>query len=416
MTSGRSVECEATVVGLNRRGEGVVDCQGQRHAIPYAAPGDRYRVEVRDGEVREAKRLGDGPERVPAPCRHFGSCGGCSVQHVADGLYAEWKRGLVADALARGKVSAVVEPLVRIPPRSRRRARLSARATREGCLLGFNARRSHTIVDMKACEVLVPELIALLPGLRRLLAGMLSPGQRAEVSLALVDGAIDLAVDGAPLLGMAERERVASFAREHRIARLAWAGEPIVQHRVVAISSAGVAVELPVAAFLQPTAEGESFLVASVARALADARRVADLFAGCGAFALSLAAAGKQVSAYELDLAQARTIDVAARRAGTRIAVKAEVRDLERRPLAGAELAAFDGVLLDPPRIGAAPQAQRLAASKIPTIAYVSCNPVTFARDAAILVSGGYRLGPVTPLDQFLWSSHVELVATFRRQ
>jgi 23S rRNA (uracil1939-C5)-methyltransferase len=149
---------------------------------------------------------------------------------------------------------------------------------------------------------------------------------------------------------------------------------------------------------------------------LADARRVGDLFAGCGAFALPLAMAGKRVNAYELDLAQARTIDAAVRRAGTRVSVKAEVRDLERRPLAGAELAAFDGVVLDPPRIGAAAQARQLAASSVPTIVYVSCNPVTFARDAAVLVAGGYRLGPVTPLDQFLWSPHVELVATLRRR
>lgn len=416
MTGRPSLKCEATVVALDRRGDGIIDCDGARYAIPYAAPGDRYSLEIGDGEVREAIRLADGPERVAPPCAHFGSCGGCAVQHVADSIYAEWKRRLVVQALARGKVAADVEPIVRIPPRSRRRARLSARATRAGCLLGFNERRSHSIVDMKSCEVLAPELVALLPSLRQMLGDMLSPGRRAEVSLALIAGAVDLAVDGAPSPEVAQRERLASFARESRIARLVWAGEPIVQHRIVAATFAGVAVELPVAAFLQPTAEGEGFLVSAVARALADARRVGDLFAGCGAFALPLAMTGKRVNAYELDLAQARTIDAAVRRAGTRVSVKAEVRDLERRPLAGAELAAFDGVVLDPPRIGAAAQARQLAASSVPTIVYVSCNPVTFARDAAVLVAGGYRLGPVTPLDQFLWSPHVELVATLRRR
>lgn len=415
MSGGARLACEATVAALDREGDGVVDCAGARHSLPFAAPGDSYRLHIRGGEVRAAERIGDGPNRVAAPCRHFESCGGCAVQHVSDAVYAEWKRDLVVRALARGKVAADVAPLVRMPSRSRRRARLSARATSEGCLLGFNARRSHTIVDVTACEVLVPKLAELLPALRRILGETLSSGQRAEVSLALVGGAVEVVVEGAPAPALAARERLVAFAGTAGLARLVWGRDTIVQFRPVAATFAGVAVELPPAAFLQPTSEGEGFIAAAVAEALAGAKRVADLFAGCGAFTIPLAIARKRVAAYEIESAQAKALEAAVRRSAARLPVEVEVRDLERRPLAAADLAGFDGAVLDPPRAGAAAQAHQFAAANVAAVVYVSCNPVTFARDAAVLVAGGYRLGPVTPVDQFVWSPHVELFATFRR-
>jgi 23S rRNA (uracil1939-C5)-methyltransferase len=415
MTGAAPRALEATVVALDRDGDGVVDTEHGRFSIAYAAPGDRYRFELRRGAVSRATRIADGPDRAPPPCPHFGTCGGCAVQHLSDPAYAAWKRDLVVRALARGRVAAEVGDLVRIPARSRRRARLSARAMRAGCLLGFNARRSHTIVDVRSCDVLTPELSGFLPGVRNALGAVLAIGEWAVVSLTALESGIDVVVDTAPPLDLARRERLARFARERAVARLAWNGEAVVQHRPVLADFGGVTVELPESAFLQPTAEGERVLRAEIMGALADAGRVGDLFAGCGAFAFPLAAAGKRVATFELDPRQTAAVDKAARRAGPRLAITVEARDLERRPLPSSDLARFDGVVLDPPRAGALAQCRALAKSAVATIAYVSCNPVTFARDAAVLVAGGYRLERVVAVDQFLWTPHVELAATFRR-
>jgi 23S rRNA (uracil1939-C5)-methyltransferase len=217
-------------------------------------------------------------------------------------------------------------------------------------------------------------------------------------------------------LALAARERLAASARAAGLARLVWGRDTVVQFRPMSATFAGVAVDLPPSAFLQPTAEGESFIAARVVEALSGASRVADLFAGCGALALPLAVAGKQVAAYELEAAQVAALGHAARRGAGRLAIEAVARDLDRRPLSASDLAGFGGVVLDPPRVGAAPQARQLASSDVPVVVYASCNPMTFARDAAVLVGGGYRLGPVAPVDQFVWSPHVELIAAFTRE
>jgi 23S rRNA (uracil1939-C5)-methyltransferase len=356
------------------------------------------------------------------PCPHFGACGGCTAQDMAPERYRTWKRSLVLDALARhGLDPGVVAELVSVAPQTRRTARFGARAG----VLGFTERGGHALVEVPECKVLAPEIIALLPALRAL-ARIAAPGRGfVDVPVTLADTGLDVVVRTPRPPDGAQRQALAAEARRAGIARVSWqeagdtrrevAGppEPVATLRPVRANFAGVAVDLPPAAFLQPTAEGETALVHEVTGALAGARRVADLYAGCGPFAFALADRGAQVRAVEGDPAMAGAIEAASRRAQAK--VTAEARDLVKRPLLAGELARLDGLVLDPPRAGAPRQVAEIARSRIPAVVYVSCNPQSFARDARVLLDGGHRLTRVLPLDQFLWSAHVELAAAFRR-
>ena len=411
--SERTIEVEIGAIG--GRGDGIAETDEGRFYVPFTVPGDRLRLTVQGGKVVDARRMADGPGRRTPACRHFGECGGCALQHVDDVAYSAWKRERVAETLARRGLDIEVAPPVRIAPGTRRRTRLGARATAQGLVLGFKARRSHRLVDVTECPVARPEIVALLSPLRAVLSDCLAAGGGAEVSVTAADGGLDVAVDTASVPDLAMRERLAEFAATADLARLTWAGEPVVQRRSPRAVFAGIAVDLPPGAFLQPTQMGEAALADIVAAALDPAATVADLFAGCGALSLPLAMAGKRVHAVDADNGQIRALNAAARdpRLGAR--VTAETRDLERRPLAGSELAALDGLVLDPPRGGAAAQIREIAAMAIPVVVYASCNPATFARDARTLVDGGYHLDAVTPIDQFVWSAEVELAAVFRR-
>ncbi len=409
----RTIETEIGAIG--GRGDGIAETDEGRFYIPFTVPGDRLRLTVQDGEVVEAHRTADGPGRRAPVCRHFGECGGCALQHVDDVAYSAWKRERVVETLARRGLDIEVDPPIRIAPGTRRRARLGARATAKGVVLGFKARRSHWLVDVTECPVMRREIVALMPPLRAVLSDCLAGGVGAEVSVTVADGGLDVAVDTASVLDLATRERLAEFAASADLARLTWAGEPVVQRRSPRAMFAGIAVDLPTDAFLQPTETGEAALIEIVAAALDPTTSIADLFAGCGAFSLPLAMAGKRVRAVDADGGQISALNAAARdpRFGSRLT--AEIQDLERRPLAGTDLAVLDGLVLDPPRAGAAAQIREIAAVAIPVVVYASCNPATFARDARTLVDGGYRLDSVTPIDQFVWSAEVELIAVFRR-
>ncbi|HET6549482.1 MAG TPA: hypothetical protein VFG79_13540 [Solirubrobacter sp.] len=347
-------------------------------------------------------------------CRHFGTCGGCTSQNLKRPEYLDAKRALVLDALAReGLDASVVAEIVGVAPGTRRVARFGAR----GGVVGFTERGSNTLFGVCECPVMRPEIVAALPALHAL-----APKGFADMPVTLTDSGLDVVLRGADAPGRARREEMAGLAAKAGFARISWqragqdrrhvAGlsEPIAALRPVRMNFSGVAVDLPPAAFLQPTAEGEAVLVREAVAALKGAKRVADLYAGCGPFGLAVEGA---VRAFEGDETMVAALDAAARRAQKNI--KAEARDLARRPLLARELDKFDGVVLDPPRPGAAPQAKELAKSKVPVIAYVSCNPLSFARDARMLVDGGYKLQRVVPLDQFLWSEHVELVAKLTR-
>lgn len=382
-----------TIVRLAARGDGVT--ADGRH-VPMTAPGDHV---APDGAVAP------GPHHAAPPCRHFPDCGGCQLQHVDDAAYRDYLKDRVASALAAQGIAApdIRDPHLS-PPLSRRRASLKA----AGGIIGFNAEKSHRIVDMRECHILRPELFALVAPLRRLLNG------RAGVTLACADQGVDVLIEGIVVEGLAATEAMGAFAAAHGLARLAiddgYGAQTLWEPAPVTVTLGGVPVPLPHGAFLQATADGEAALVAAVREAVGEARIVADLFAGLGTFALALEG---RVYAAEGARDAALALKSAANAAGR--AVFVDHRDLFRRPLDVAELNRFEAVVLDPPRAGAREQVAALSESQVPVAAMVSCNPATFARDAKALVDGGWRLDWVRPVGQFRWSTHVELAARFSR-
>lgn len=393
------------VVRLAARGDGVT--AGGRF-VPGAVPGDLVDA---DGGILP------GPAHVRPPCRHFGQCGGCQLQHADEATLMAFARDRALEPLARvGIVPERVMPVHLSPPSTRRRAAM--RATRAGgrVRIGFNAAGQHCIVDIEDCPVLHPELMALIQPLRAVLAPHLGERSAIAISLARTDNGADLLLHNLHADRLPVIEGLTDFARSSRLARLSVEGpmgvETVVSLGDPVVRFGHVPVTLPPAAFLQATADGEAAIVQAVQSIFGQARRAADLFAGCGTFTFPLTD-GVRVHAVEGSAAALRALELAARRAGR--PVTTEHRDLFRRPLDPGELTGFDAVVIDPPRAGALSQMAALARSTVPVIAAVSCNPATFARDAAELVRGGYRLDRLWPVAQFRWSTHVELVAEFRR-
>lgn len=353
------------------------------------------------------------PERLI--CRHFGACGGCSLQDLSDDAYSEHKRQQVVRALKRHGVDALVRAPVRVPPRSRRRAVFKAKKSNGAVALGFHAASSHAIVDMQECVVLAPAVFKAGAGLRQMLNEILEEGGAAELQVTDTDSGpdIDIRWSRKPTPGLVGFLSI--WAARLGAVRVTLNGEVVVSVDAPTVILAGVEVQLPPAPFLQPTKPGEEALQNIVCTALAGAKAIADLFSGCGTFALAVAR-NSRVHAFDNDRAMLSALDHAARRAAGLRPVITERRDLFRRPLTVRELAKFDGVVLDPTRAGAEAQALQLARTSVPRIAYVSCNAETFARDARILYEGGFRLPAVTPVDQFLWSDHIELVGVLERR
>ena len=386
---------------ISARGEGVA--ADGRHA-PYSAPGDT----LTDGGA-----LAWGPHHQVPPCRHFPTCGGCQLQQLDDESYAGFVVDRIASALDGQGLTAPITPAAVSPPSSRRRATLHAEAKGGRITLGFAAAASHAIVDIHECHILAPRLFALVAPLRMLLQ-RLKLKRRSDIHLTLADQGPDILVTHVTADGLAAAEAITGFCDRHGVARFAIddgsGPETRWEPDAVTITLGGVAVPLPPAAFLQATAEGEAALVAAVREAVAGAATVADLFAGLGTFALSLPA---KVYAAEGSREAMMALKGAAHLA--RRPVFAEYRDLYRRPLTVAELDRFAAVVLDPPRAGAREQMAALAACNVAAIAYVSCDPASFARDARILCDAGWRIDWVHPVGQFRWSTHVELAARLIR-
>jgi 23S rRNA (uracil1939-C5)-methyltransferase len=414
---------ELSVEGLGAQGDGIAERDGEPVFLPFTVPGDRVRARLgarrgggREGRVVEWLDAGKG--RAEPPCAHFGRCGGCAMQHLAPASYRAVKLGALSTALQRVGIDPdLVQPLRLVSP-ERRRARLGMRRPgdpRSPTLIGFRERFRHDLVDLAECPVLEPGLLGLVPELRLAAGNLLPPGGAAEAMLTRTDSGLDMLLEVAERPALAALEALAGLAERCDLARIVWRSSAkemlVVERRPVRVVLSGVAVPYPPGAFLQASEAAETILVEEVLAGIEPLRPVLDLYAGIGTFTFALAARGP-VHAVEGD---ERAVTALARAAARQRGITVERRDLTRDPLPPEALSIYAGAMFDPPRTGAARQAAALAASALALVVAVSCNPATFARDAAQLIAGGFRLERVVPVDQFVWTPHLELVALFRR-
>jgi 23S rRNA (uracil1939-C5)-methyltransferase len=412
------------ILGMGARGDGIAEEGGERYFVPFTLPGETVEAEPlgRRGEgvaARLVDVLSPSAHRETPPCAHFALCGGCVLQHWRRDAYTAWKVGLIEQALKQRRVEAPpFEPAMVGLPGERRRVDFVARRQGRRLLAGFHERASPRVVDVGICVVARPLLSALLGPMRATLADILPDGAAADAVVNEVDTGLDVLIRPHKRLDLSidRRQILVELAERADLARLSWGdreqAEPVVIRRRPLIVLGDVVVEPPPGAFLQATERGERTMRAAVADWAGDAPRLADLFAGVGS--LSLGRRGR-LSLFESDRTSVAAVDTAARRIGGHRVV-ANRRDLFRNPLTPGELEAFDVVLLDPPRAGAAAQVAGIAASGVPRLVYASCDPGSFARDARRLQDGGYRLEKLMPIDQFLWSAHLELIALFGRR
>lgn len=402
------------IAALGRAGDGIAETIAGAVYVPLTLPGETVEIE-RSGERARASRIVTAsPDRVDARCRHFGTCGGCALQHMARPAYLAWKRQVVADCLSRRGIAANVEPVVAIGEHMRRRAVFSAVATGKGIVLGFHYRGSYRIVPVGECPVLAPAIVDKLGRLTEIADGVLRPGKPARIVVLAADNGLDIAVDGAARLGRPELERLGTFASDADLARLTVDGTQLFLNRQPEIRADGLSLLPAPGGFVQAAAPAEATLAAVVIDHVGDASPVADLFAGIGTFTLRLARRA-EVTAVEGSAELLDAIGSAWNATPGLKAVTMRRRDLFHNPLAAPELSKFGAVVFDPPAAGARAQAEAIAASQVPKVVAVSCNPATLARDARILIDGGYRPVRVLPIDQFLFSAEIEVVATFEK-
>jgi 23S rRNA (uracil1939-C5)-methyltransferase len=405
------VAIKLDIVGLGAQGDGIAQTAEGARYVAFALPGECVRA------------TGDGiPELLSAPsedrakpiCRHFGVCGGCAAQHLNDRLYADWKRNIVVEAFRQRGLAPNVAPLERVAPHSRRRAVFTAQ--RHGAShssLGYHRRKSTDLVNLQECPVLSPAIVAGLGALRAI-ADALPPGQTRMTVLATTAGLDVSAEHDSTRLDASAKVAVSRIATQHRLARVAVNGEILIEQKAPALYFGGIGITPPSGAFVQAVEAAELAITRIVLEAVGKSRRVADLFCGLGTFTLPLAR-NSRVLAIDSDIAAIAALDAGIRHAQGLKPIATKVRDLLQQPLAAKELADFHAVVFDPPRSGAKGQAERLARTRVPLVVAVSCDPGTLARDVRILVDGGYSIESVTPIDQFLFSAHVEAVAVLRR-
>jgi 23S rRNA (uracil1939-C5)-methyltransferase len=399
---------------IGHRGEGVARLGERLVFVPYALAGETIVAEVEGDHARLLEIVEPSRDRIAPICPHYGVCGGCAVQALAPDAYGQWKRGLVVAALRNAGVAAEVAPLIDAHGAGRRRVTFHARSAAGRTRVGFMQARSHEIVEIDACPLLEPGLAPALPAARALAKALASNGKPLDIAATLTLDGLDIDLRGPGALSEDEAKAVIIAAERCDLARLSNHGRVVALRRKPRVAVGEVVVTLPPGSFLQATTAGEEEIARHVLEAVGGAKRVADLFCGLGAFALRLAAHAR-VSAYDNDAeAVAALTEAAHGQAGRRLAA-AETRDLFRKPLDAKELSQFDAVVFDPPRAGAAAQAEQLAKSSVSKIVAVSCDSHSFARDASVLIAGGYALSDVTPIDQFRFSPHVELAASFSR-
>lgn len=403
------------VVRLGAQGDGVADTASGAVFVPYALPGERVQADVRGERARLIAITAASPDRIAPVCRHFTHCGGCAVQHIRMPAYLAWKREMVVAAFAARGIDAPIAHVASVGLGARRRAAFSARRTGRGVVLGFHEAKGVDIVDVQECPVTASAIVRALPGLRRLAEPLMSRRAPGRVVVTLAANGLDVAIEDVPGDPPPEvREFLAREAAALKLARLTISGDTLYQATVPAVRFGVANVVLPARSFLQAAPAAEAEMVRLVTQAVGEARRVVDLFCGMGTFTFPLAQRAA-VLAVDGDKQAVAALQSAANRTPGLKPIETKLRDLFREPLSARELQGFDAAVFDPPRAGAATQAATLADSSVKTIAAVSCNPATLARDARILIDGGYKLERVTPIDQFLYSPHIEAVAVFRR-
>jgi len=409
---------QLNIVRLGHRGDGVAETENGPVYVPYALPGEIVTVEVVRGHPDRRHLLHiekASHERSEPICKHFGACGGCALQHWSLAEYHPWKRSLVLEALAQANVIAPVGDLIDAHGAGRRRVVLHARRGVHDVLeVGFTAPRAHHIVAIDSCPVLAPGLAGALPAAWAIAETLRSTGKPLDIQATATDSGLDLDVRGSGVLSAGRRTALARLAETHKLARLTQHGELVVQRTTPLLRVGRAHVPLPPAAFLQATTEGEETLARLTLGYLDKVKHVADLFCGIGTFALRLAESAR-VSAADRDAEAIKALQRAAATTPSLKPIEAETRDLFRRPFVTTELKRFDGLLFDPPRQGAEAQAREIAKSKVSVVVAVSCDAATFARDAKILIEGGYKLESVMPIDQFRYSHHAEIVAKFAK-
>jgi 23S rRNA (uracil1939-C5)-methyltransferase len=402
------------IARLGAQGDGIAEADKGPLYIPFTLPGERVLADPNGSrakllEVEEPSAL-----RVPPPCRHFGECGGCAMQHMQADAYREWKRNIVVDALNSRGIAAPVGELVPCAPNSRRRVVLSARRVESGIVLGFVRALSHTIIGIEECWIARLEIAAALPALRSLARVIGNTDRTFRMIVTSTGSGLDIAVEGSGHLSEQIRKNASDFALRAGVARLSVDGEIVIEPKKPIILFGGVAVSPPPGGFLQAVAEAEEAMASLVTTHFAKAKRVADLFAGSGAFALRLAR-NSEVHAAEGDAPSLAALDRGFRFSTGLKKVTTERRDLFVRPILAKDLNAYGGIVFDPPRAGAEAQSREIAKSDVPLVAAVSCNPGTLARDLAVLIGGGYAIRNIVLIDQFLWSPHIEAVALLEK-
>lgn len=393
-----------THLGLGRASDG-------RSLLPRVLPGEEVEV-AQDGAVRIVT---PSPDRVAARCRHFKTCGGCAMQHASDPFVAEWKMEIVRRALSAQGITPDLRPLATSAPKSRRRAKFSGRRTKKGAMVGFHGKGSGTLTAVPDCQLITPALVVSLDALEPLT--VIACSRKGEIDLTVTETPLgpDVLVATEKELTPQIRVELAAFVQNHGFSRLVWNDEPVVTMHPPVQDFGGVSITPPPGAFLQATKHGETTLLDAVLEIIGSAPRVVDLFSGCGTFSLPIAKQA-EVHAVEGEADMLAALDRGWRDGHQLRKVTTETRDLFRRPLEPDEFRGYDSVVIDPPRAGAEAQIATLATSGIDTIAMVSCNPVTFARDAKALIDAGYKMPWIQPVDQFRWSPHVEVVAPFLRR
>jgi 23S rRNA (uracil1939-C5)-methyltransferase len=403
------------IARLGAQGDGVSDTPSGPVFVPYALSGERVQADVHGERARLIAVMTPSPDRIAPVCRHFTHCGGCAMQHLRSPAYLAWKREVVIAAFASRGIDAPVAPVASVGVGARRRAAFSARRTGRGVVLGFHEAKGVEIVDLQECPVTASAIVRLLPGLRRLVEPLMSRRAPGRVVVTLAANGVDVAVEDVPGDPPPDvREFLAREATALGLARLTLAGDTLYQATVPAVRFGTANVVLPARSFLQAAPVAEAAMVRLVTQATAGAKRVVDLFSGMGTFTFPLAQ-NAFVLAVDGDKQAITALQNAAKRTPGLKPIEVKVRDLFREPLSARELQGFDAAVFDPPRAGAATQAQSLVDSPINVVVAVSCNPATLARDARILIDGGFKLERVTPIDQFLFSPHIEAVAVFRR-